>query len=67
MNMGYPVAGLGILGVIMGGAMYAARWHRLIGLVGLGLGIVLLVIGLWLAMSQKPKPAPQASQPTQKA
>jgi len=65
MNTGYPVAGLGILGVVIGAAMYAAKWHRLIGLGGLGLGIVLLVIGIWLAMSQKPKPAPQASQPQQ--
>jgi hypothetical protein len=64
MNIGYAVAALGILGVIIGAGMYAAKFHRIIGLGGLGLGIVLLVIGIWFAMSQKkPAPAPEAPQP----
>jgi len=63
MNTGYILAGLGILGVIVGGAMYAERYHRIIGLGGLALGVVLLIVGIWLAMSHKPKPAPPAPQP----
>jgi len=65
MNMGWGVAALGVLGVIIGAAMYAAKWHRLVGLGGLGLGVVLLVIGIWLTMTQKQKPASQTPQPGQ--
>jgi uncharacterized membrane protein YkgB len=64
MNIGYAVAGLGILGIIVGMGFYAAGWHKTIGLGGVALGIVLLVIGVWFAMTQK-KPAPPASQPQQ--
>jgi hypothetical protein len=65
MNIGYAVAGLGILGVIIGAAMYADKFHRLVALGGLGLGVVLLVVGLWLAMSHPAKPATQTPPPTQ--
>lgn len=50
------IALLGILGVVVGSAMYFVDWHRTIGLGGVGVGIVLLVVGGVLAM-QKPKTA----------
>ena len=58
MNMkpGIWIALLGILGVVIGAAMYFVDWHRTIGLGGVGLGIVLLVVGGVLSM-QKPKTA----------
>jgi uncharacterized membrane protein YkgB len=59
MNTGYAVAALGILGVIVGAGMYAAAWHRTIGLGGVGLGVILLVAGIWLARNPPAKPAPQ--------
>ncbi len=59
MNIGYGILGLGILGVIVGAAMYLADWHRTIGLGGIGLGIVLIVLGAWL--SRKAKPVPQTA------
>jgi uncharacterized membrane protein YkgB len=65
MNMGYAAAALGVLGVIVGAGMYAAAWHRTIGLGGIGLGIILLVAGIWLARSPPAKAAPQAAQPQQ--
>jgi len=64
MNTGYAVAVLGVLGVILGVGMYAAQWHRTIGLAGLGLGILLILIGVWMARSVRPKAMPQAAQPT---
>jgi len=65
MKIGYALAGLGILGVVVGAGMYAATWHRTVGLGGVALGIILLVIGIWLARSHPAKPVPPASQPTQ--
>jgi len=65
MNTGYAVAVLGVLGVILGAGMYAAQWHRTIGLGGLGLGILLILVGVWMARSTKPKTMPQPAQPTQ--
>jgi hypothetical protein len=62
LNTGYLVAGLGVLGLILGIGMYAASWHRTIGLGGVGVGAVLLLAGIWLARS-RPKATPQASQP----
>ena len=63
MNAGYPVAVLGVLGAILGAGMYAADWHRTIGLGGVGLGIVLILAGVWMARSAAPKATPQASPP----
>ncbi|HXY56676.1 MAG TPA: hypothetical protein VEH01_03590 [Nitrososphaerales archaeon] len=62
MNTGYPVAILGVLGVILGASLYAADWHRTIGLGGIGLGIVLILAGVYMARSTKPAAAPQAAQ-----
>jgi len=63
MNTGYAVAVLGVLGVILGAGMYAAQWHKTIGLGGLGLGILLILVGVWMARSAKPKATPQPAQP----
>jgi len=63
MKTGYAVVLLGVLGVIIGAAMYAAQWHRTIGLGGIGLGILLILVGIWMARSAKPKAMPQAAQP----
>jgi hypothetical protein len=57
MKTGILVALLGVLGVIIGGGMYAAAWHKTIGLGGLVIGVVLLIAGIALSM-QKPKSAP---------
>ncbi|MDA4123989.1 MAG: hypothetical protein OK438_00870 [Thaumarchaeota archaeon] len=59
MKSGMWVILLGVLGVIIGGAMYAIDWHRTIGTGGIGVGIVLLVVGGYMFM-QKAKPAPVA-------
>jgi len=65
MNTGYAVAVLGVLGVILGAGMYAAQWHKTIGLGGLGIGILLILVGVWMARSMKPKAMSQPAQPTQ--
>ena len=46
----------------MGASLYAADWHRTIGLGGIGLGIVLILAGVYMARSTKPTAAPQAAQ-----
>jgi multisubunit Na+/H+ antiporter MnhG subunit len=63
MNTGYTVAVLGVLGVILGAGMYAAQWHKTIGLGGIGLGILLILVGVWLVRSVQPKATAQAAQP----
>jgi len=65
MNAGYGVAILGVLGVILGASLYAADYHKTIGLGGIGLGIILILVGVWMARGMKPKAAPQAAQPQQ--
>jgi hypothetical protein len=67
MKSGMLVIGLGILGVIIGGALYAADYHRTIGLGGIGLGIVLLVVGAVMSMRKEkaiPAPNPKQTQTT---
>ena len=63
MNAGYPVAILGVLGVLLGAGMYASDWHKTIGLGGIGLGIVLMLAGVWMARSMRPKARLPATQP----
>jgi len=63
MNTGYAVAVLGVLAVLLGAGMYAAQWHKTIGLGGLGLGILLILVGVWMARSKKPIATPQPAQP----
>jgi hypothetical protein len=59
MKPGIWIALLGILGVVIGAAMYFVDWHRTIGLGGVGLGVVLVVVGWVLAMrKQKAASAP---------
>jgi protein-S-isoprenylcysteine O-methyltransferase Ste14 len=53
LNSGYAVAILGVLGVLVGGGMYAASWHRTIGIGGIVLGAILLIAGVWLSRSGK--------------
>jgi multisubunit Na+/H+ antiporter MnhG subunit len=64
MNTGYIVAVLGVLGIILGAGMYAAQWHKTIGLGGIGLGILLILVGVWMARSVQPKAMPKPAQPT---
>ncbi len=64
MNNGYLLAALGVLGVILGAGMYAAAWHKTVGLGGIGIGVVLLVAGFWLARNPM-KPMAQPAQPAQ--
>jgi hypothetical protein len=64
MNTGYIVAVLGVLGAILGAGMYAAQWHKTVGLGGIGLGILLILVGVWMARSAQPKVKPLAAQPT---
>lgn len=62
MKMGYGmgIIILGILGIIIGGAMDAANYHHIIGLGGVILGLILIVIGAWWYM-MKDKGAPKAA------
>jgi hypothetical protein len=62
MNTGYLVAALGVLGLVVGAAMYAMAWHKTIGLGGVGLGLVLVIVGIWYSRSSKPAAAPSAAQ-----
>jgi len=64
MNTGYIVAVIGVLGLILGAALYAAQWHKTIGLGGVGLGILLIIVGFWMARGVKPKAMPQPAQPS---
>jgi len=63
MNTGYAVAVLGVLGAILGASLYAANYHKTVGLGGIGLGVVLILAGVWMARGMKPKAMPQAAQP----
>lgn len=62
MNTGYAIAALGVLGAILGAGMYAASWHRTIGLGGVGLGILLILVGVWMVQSAKPRATPETTQ-----
>jgi len=62
MNTGYAVAVLGLLGAILGAGMYAAQWHKTVGLGGIGLGILLLIVGVWMTRSEQPKAMPLDAQ-----
>jgi len=63
MNTGYLLAVLGVIGLILGAGMYAASWHRTIGLGGLAVGVLLLIAGIWMARSKPMKAGPQPAQP----
>jgi membrane protein DedA with SNARE-associated domain len=69
MGYGFWVVVLGILGIIAGGAIYAAyAGHHRLGLAGIGLGGVLIIIGaVWWWMGNKASPKATAPQPTQPA
>jgi len=62
MNTGYAVAILGVLGAILGVSLYAADYHKTIGLGGIGLGVILILAGAWMSRSMKPKATTQAAQ-----
>ena len=67
MKMGYGVwiAILGILAIIIGGAMEAASYHKTIGWGGIILGIILIILGLaWWMTKERSAPKPAAPQPT---
>lgn len=55
MKIGIPVTILGILGIIIGGAMYAAKYHRTIGSAGIVVGAILFVAGIiyWVMIERK--------------
>ena len=65
MNTGYGVAILGILGLIVGIGMYAASWHKTIGLGGVGLGIILLIVGIWYSRQPMKTTAAQPAKPAE--
>jgi uncharacterized membrane protein YdjX (TVP38/TMEM64 family) len=72
MKIGIGMIGmiLGVIGIVVGGAMYAADWHHTIGTYGAVLGVVLLVLGAvyWMMMERKKPGAPmQAATPAQPA
>ena len=63
MKLGIPVTAIGVLGIVIGGAMYAAKYHRTIGLAGIILGAVLFVIGiLYWAMKERKASEAKGSQ-----
>jgi membrane protein DedA with SNARE-associated domain len=65
MGLGMWVMILGILGIIVGAAMYAADYHRTIGTYGLGLGVILVIVGAaWWMMKERKAPVPAKPQPT---
>lgn len=53
---------LGIIGILLGGALYVAHYHHTIGEAGIALGVVLLIVGVALWMS-KGKKAPPSTAP----
>ncbi len=61
MNLGYVVAILGVLGIIVGAGMYLAPWHRTIGLGGIVLGVILLIVGVWYSRTARTVPAKTTS------
>ena len=58
MKLGIMLVILGILGIIIGGALYAADYHRTIGLGGIGLGVLLLIVGGAMTMMKGKAAAP---------
>lgn len=62
MKIGVPVMILGIIGILLGGALYVAHYHHTIGEAGIALGVVLLIVGVALWMS-KGKKAPPSTAP----
>ena len=59
---------LGVLALIIGGAMYGDNYHRTIGTGGIILGIILIVLGAaWWMMKGKSAPTTAAPQPLQPA
>ena len=68
MGLGMWVMILGVLGIIIGGAMYVAKYHRTIGTYGIYAGVALLIIGAiwWYMKDRKATPAPSTppAQPT---
>jgi membrane protein DedA with SNARE-associated domain len=66
MKIGIWVTILGILALVVGGAMYLADYHRTIGSGGAILGLVLLVVGVaWWTMKDRTAPKSAAAQPAQ--
>lgn len=64
------IAILGILAIIVGGAMYEAYHHtgRTAGEAGIVLGVVLIIFGLvWWMTKERSAPKPAMPQPTQPA
>jgi uncharacterized membrane protein len=59
---------LGVLALIIGGAMYGGNYHRTIGTGGIILGIILIILGAaWWMMKGKSAPTTAAPQPAQPA
>ncbi|MGD0477337.1 MAG: hypothetical protein ABSB29_04110 [Nitrososphaerales archaeon] len=67
-GLGMWIMVLGILGIIIGGAMYVYPYHQTIGMYGAILGVILLIVGAaWWMMKGKSAPTAAASQPSQPA
>jgi membrane protein DedA with SNARE-associated domain len=68
MGLGMWVMILGILGIIIGGAMYAYPYHKTIGMYGAVLGVILLILGaVWWMMKERSPAKPATPQPAQPA
>jgi membrane protein DedA with SNARE-associated domain len=69
MGYGMWILILGILGIIIGAAVYMAyKGHHTMGMTGIGLGIVLVIVGAaWWWMKDKSAPKAATPQPVQPA
>ena len=66
-KVGIWVTVLGVLGLVIGGGMYAVKYHRTIGEIGLVLGVILAIAGVVLMMRERKAATSTSPQPMQPA